>query len=70
MSIKRFALFLLVSVLVLVVASCAPAAAPEAEEAGVPTVFAAFATAIEEPWDGVIHEALKKAESEGRIVSR
>lgn len=68
MSIKRFALFALTAILVLVVASCAPAAEPEAEDTGVPTVFAAFATAIEEPWDGVIHEALKKAESEGRIA--
>jgi basic membrane lipoprotein Med (substrate-binding protein (PBP1-ABC) superfamily) len=30
-------------------------------------VFGAFATAIEEPWDGVIHAALLKAEEEGRI---
>jgi len=69
MTIKRFTLFSLIALLVLVVASCAPAPAEEpAEEAGVPSVFAAFATAIEEPWDGVIHEALKKAESEGRIT--
>jgi len=30
-------------------------------------VFGAFATPIEEPWDGVIHSALLKAESEGSI---
>jgi basic membrane protein A and related proteins len=30
-------------------------------------VFGAFATAIEEPWDGVIHSALKKEEAAGRI---
>lgn len=30
-------------------------------------VFAAFATAIEEPWDGVIHTALLQAEEEGLI---
>lgn len=30
-------------------------------------VFGAFATPIEEPWDGVIHSALLKAEEEGKI---
>ncbi len=70
MSLKRFTLFSLIALVVLAIASCAPAPAaePEAEEAGVPFVFAVFATAIEEPWDGVIHEALKKAESEGIIT--
>ncbi|MBM3145872.1 MAG: BMP family ABC transporter substrate-binding protein [Chloroflexi bacterium] len=70
MSLKRFALFMITAMLVVVAASCAPppAAEPVVEEAGVPSVFAAFATAIEEPWDGVIHEALLKAESDGRIT--
>ena len=40
---------------------------PPPEEAKVLSVFGAFATAIEEPWDGVIHSALQKAQSEGRI---
>ncbi len=31
-------------------------------------VFGAYATAIEEPWDGVIHAALNKAQEEGRIA--
>ncbi|MFO7547225.1 MAG: BMP family protein [Trueperaceae bacterium] len=31
-------------------------------------VFGAYATAIEEPWDGVIHTALSGAENEGLIV--
>ncbi len=30
-------------------------------------VFGAYATAIEEPWDGVIHTALNAAQGEGRI---
>ena len=30
-------------------------------------VFGAYATAIEEPWDGVIHSALNKAQEEGKI---
>jgi basic membrane lipoprotein Med (substrate-binding protein (PBP1-ABC) superfamily) len=41
---------------------------PAPEEAKVLSVFGAFATAIEEPWDGVIHSALQKAQSEGRIT--
>ncbi len=68
MSIKRLSVVLTVLVLAVVVASCAPAAAPEVEDSGVPFVYAAFATAIEEPWDGVIHEALQKAAEEGRIT--
>lgn len=38
------------------------------EEAGPLNVFGAYATAIEEPWDGVIHSALNKAQEEGQIV--
>jgi basic membrane protein A and related proteins len=40
------------------------------EEAMAPkklVVFGAYATAIEEPWDGVIHSALTKAQEEGKI---
>jgi basic membrane lipoprotein Med (substrate-binding protein (PBP1-ABC) superfamily) len=40
----------------------APAAAPDK-----PAVFGAYATAIEEPWDGVIHAALNKAQADGKI---
>src|SRR5690554_964962 len=31
-------------------------------------VFAAYATPIEEPWDGVIHTALQAAADEGTII--
>lgn len=31
-------------------------------------VFGAYATSIEEPWDGVIHQALLAAEEDGRIT--
>lgn len=31
-------------------------------------VFGAYATSIEEPWDGVIHAALLAAQTEGRII--
>ncbi len=62
----------------LLLTGCAPAApppteapeAPAATEAPQPSllkVFAAFATPIEEPWDGVIHRALQKAQTEGKI---
>jgi basic membrane protein A and related proteins len=33
----------------------------------VPLVYAAFATPIEEPWDGAIHDALKEEADEGNI---
>ncbi len=47
----------------------APAAETAAEEApAIPAVFGAYATAIEEPWDGVIHAALNKAQADGRIT--
>lgn len=36
-------------------------------EQGPLVVFGAYATAIEEPWDGVIHSALLKAQEEGKI---
>ncbi|MBA3075845.1 MAG: BMP family ABC transporter substrate-binding protein [Anaerolineae bacterium] len=68
-------LMFVVSILValtFVLSACAapaaePAAAPAAEESGKLVVFGAYATAIEEPWDGVIHAALNKAQEEGRI---
>jgi basic membrane lipoprotein Med (substrate-binding protein (PBP1-ABC) superfamily) len=59
----------------LLAACAAPAApAPEAAPTGqdtapaVPVVFGAYATAIEEPWDGVIHAALNQAQADGRIT--
>ena len=36
-------------------------------EDDVPFFYGAFATEIEEPWDGVIHQALLKAQEEGKI---
>lgn len=51
-------------------ASCTPAATPTATTAassGKLKVYGAFATPIEEPWDGVIHAALNKAKDEGKI---
>ncbi|HMR64879.1 MAG TPA: BMP family protein, partial [Anaerolineae bacterium] len=43
-------------------------AAAEAAEGEPLVVFGAYATAIEEPWDGVIHSALTKAQEAGQIT--
>ena len=53
----------------LAVAACQPAATPTPAPAGpqVLKVFGAFATPIEEPWDGVIHSALQEAQGKGQI---
>ncbi len=53
----------------LVLAACQPAVTPTPSEAGpkVLKVFGAFATPIEEPWDGVIHSALLEAQSKGQV---
>jgi basic membrane lipoprotein Med (substrate-binding protein (PBP1-ABC) superfamily) len=48
--------------LALLVVAALPASAQDALN-----VFAAFATPIEEPWDGVIHAALTKAQEDGLI---
>ena len=63
-------LSVLVLVLAVLLAACAPTvpATPTPEESNVLTVFGAYATAIEEPWDGVIHSALQKAQTDGRIT--
>jgi basic membrane protein A and related proteins len=42
-------------------------AAPTTEGEKTLSVFGAYATAIEEPWDGVIHSALQKEQAAGRI---
>src|SRR5574339_966052 len=62
-------LSVLMLVIALLLAACAPqaAATQPPEASNVLSVFGAYATAIEEPWDGVIHSALQKAQTEGRI---
>lgn len=73
--LKRYPLFVLILGVILVSAACVatppeaaqPAAEPAAGEPETLQVFGAFATPIEEPWDGVIHSALLSAEEEGRI---
>jgi basic membrane protein A and related proteins len=63
-------LSVLMLVLILLLVACAPTvpATPSPEQSNVLSVFGAYATAIEEPWDGVIHSALQKAQAEGRIT--
>lgn len=61
---------IVVVVLSLLLAACAPAATPTPAAQEGPKklkVFGAFATPIEEPWDGVIHQALLKAKDAGKI---
>jgi basic membrane protein A len=58
----------LATVALLVLSACGGAAAPSGGGDGdVPKVFGAFATQIEEPWDGVIHSALQAEADDGRI---
>jgi basic membrane protein A len=61
-------------VIALLLAACQPGAATMTAGVGSPVtagpikVFGAFATAIEEPWDGVIHSALQTEAAAGRIT--
>lgn len=61
---------MLVVLLAMPVASAGESAGPAAAEpkqSKVPAVFAAYVTPVGEPWNAVIHAALKAAESAGRI---
>jgi basic membrane protein A len=68
MSLKRLSLIAIVAAIALLATQCAPATPAPEEEAGPPLFYAAFATPIEEPWDGVIHSALQEAADAGQIV--
>ncbi|MCD4671086.1 MAG: BMP family protein [Anaerolineaceae bacterium] len=67
---KHLKLLLILVIVALMAAACQPAA-PAAEEPAaaeeLPLFYGAYATAIEEPWDGVIHTALQKAADGGQI---
>jgi basic membrane protein A len=64
----------MLGVIALLLVACQPGAATMTAGVGSPVaagpikVFGAFATAIEEPWDGVIHSALQKEAADGRIT--
>jgi basic membrane lipoprotein Med (substrate-binding protein (PBP1-ABC) superfamily) len=64
MKVLRF--LVIVAVMMGMMAACQPAATTA--PTGKPLFYGAFATPIEEPWDGVIHQALKKAADEGKIA--
>ncbi len=51
----------------LLLSACGGAAAPTTGGDDTITVFGAYATQIEEPWDGVIHSALEAEAEAGRI---
>ena len=61
MKLRRLVLLALMALLVVAIL---PA---RAQDKKVLKVFAAYATPIEEPWDGVIHAALQKVKDEGTI---
>src|SRR5687767_5226855 len=63
----RGSLALAVSALLLL-SACGGAAAPSTGGDGDISVFGAYATQIEEPWDGVIHSALEAEQTAGRIT--
>jgi basic membrane lipoprotein Med (substrate-binding protein (PBP1-ABC) superfamily) len=72
MSKRLLSLFSVILILAFVMSACATKAteapAPAAAaETNVIKVFGAYATPIEEPWDGVIHAALQKAADAGTI---
>lgn len=68
---KQLKIIVIFALLVTVLLTACQPAAPAAEEpasSDAPLFFGAYATAIEEPWDGVIHTALQKAADEGKIT--
>ncbi len=66
MSTKKLVLmFVAILMIASLVAGCA--GGEQAATTGKVKVFGAFATPIEEPWDGVIHDALLKAKEDGLI---
>ncbi len=62
---KAARILMIVAMIAILMASCAPASVSTSSK---PLFYGAFATPIEEPWDGVIHQALKKASDAGKIA--
>ncbi len=63
---KSVVRILAIVMIIAFVAGCVPAT-PAPKQESVPLFVAAYATPIEEPWDGVIHVALQKAADAGKI---
>ena len=72
MSRKMYLVLLGLVVMSLIAAACGDSTSTETTSPtdgdGELAVFGAYATAIEEPWDGVIHAALTAAEESGQIT--
>ncbi len=62
--LKRLALVVVLIATVWLAAGCTQAEKSKSDKL---YIYAAYATPIEEPWDGVIHSALQKAADEGKI---
>ena len=67
---RRARLFAIVAAAGLALTACGGDSGDESEsgDSDVLNVVAAYSSAIEEPWDGVIHEALLEAEAAGQIT--
>lgn len=63
---KGLRILIIVLVVMGMMVSCQAAATTA--PTGKPLFYGAFATPIEEPWDGVIHQALQKAADDGKIT--
>ncbi len=64
---KKAGFLLIIALMMGTLAACGGATTSENKNLDKPVVFGAYATAIEEPWDGVIHSALTKAKDAGKI---
>lgn len=64
---RATATLVLATIVALLGGACQRTASPAPEGLGRVKVFGAFATQIEEPWDGVIHAALEAEKAAGRI---
>lgn len=67
MSKKLLAVVSVLVILTFVLSACQSSTGGTGATGGKLKVFGAFATPIEEPWDGVIHAALQKAQDDGKI---
>ena len=65
---KVFRILSIVIVMLGLMVSCQQAPAATTAPGSKPLFYGAYATPIEEPWDGVIHQALQKAADEGKIM--
>jgi len=65
---RTLRILLIVAMLMGMLVSCQKAPTATTAPAGKLLFYGAFATPIEEPWDGVIHQALQKAADAGKIL--